>query len=178
MKTTIDNRNILNASSRENFKNNPVQYFTNWYVRGPFQHLPSEMYGKIMAMFYSLLKHTESKPITTVKEFQTELAKLDGPWNKEKEAIRLSLLNTDNTLTELKHKHFMHWMLNPFISGEKHSQLNHNLKEELELELNHYGDGKMNKTNDQAIEDSRSIEHKRAMDKIVQDQKEKNKEKQ
>ena len=167
IRVKINNMNRLDAAARENFKNDPTHYFTNWYIRGPFRHLPSEMYSKILELLYSLLKHTESKPITTVKEFQKELAKLDGPWNREKEAISLSLKENDEILTKIKHKHFMHWLLNPFIRGEQQSLINHNLKEDLELELNKYGDGKMSKTNDQATEDSRAIDHKRAMDTIA-----------
>ncbi len=160
-------RNLTNAASRENFKTNPLQYFTNWYLRGPLQHLSSEMYGKIAEMLYSLLKHTESKPITSVGDFQKELAKLDGPWNKEKEAMRLGFDKMDKTLTEIKNKHFMHWLFNPFIKGELNSTINYHLRENLQLELNKYGNGKGDQLNSEAVDSTRTIEHKRYLDKMA-----------
>ena len=158
MHASAESRNLLNASARENFKNNPIQYFANWYIRGPLSHLPSEMYGKLAEMLYSLLKHTDSKPITSVQEFQKELSKLDGPWNKEKEALKKGFETMDKALTEIKNKHFMHWILNPFIKGEINSKINFKLREDLQLELNHYGDGKSTLSNQEAIHQTRDIE--------------------
>lgn len=169
MHGSAEARNLENAASRENFKNNPLQYFTNWYLRGPLQHLSSEAYGKIAELLYSMLKHTESKPITSVKEFQEELKKLDGPWNKEKEALRLGFEKMDNVLTEIKHKHFMHWLFNPFIKGELNSTINYHLRENLQLELNKYGDGKNMQLNSDAVDLTRMIEHKRYLDKMAKE---------
>jgi hypothetical protein len=169
MVASANARNLLNASARENFEKNPIQYFTNWYIRGPLSHLSSEAYGKLAELFYKLLKHTESEPITSVTEFRKELSKLDGPWNKEKEALKQGIEKIDHALTNIKNKHFMHWMLNPFIKGELHSKINYNQKENLELELNKYGDGKGTTSNQEAYDKTREIEHKRALDKIAQD---------
>lgn len=170
MQASTEARNLLNASARENFEKNPFQYFTNWYIRGPFTHLTSEAYGKIAELFYSLLKNTESKPITTVEQFRKELKDLEGPWNKEKEALLKGFEIKDKALTTIKNKHFMQWVLNPFVKGDLHSKINYKLKEDLILELNHYGDGK-NTSNEAMLDNTRQIEHKRALDKIVKNQK-------
>lgn len=167
VKASGDARNLQNAASRENFEKNPVQYFTNWYIRGPLRHLPSELYGKVAEMMYALLKHTDSKPITSIDEFRKELSRLDGPWNKEKEAFKLGLEHIDKALTEIKNKHFMQWMINPFVKGELHSKINYKQKEDLELELAKYGDGKTVRTNDETQDRVREIDHKRKLDKLV-----------
>ena len=172
MHASAEARNLLNASARENFKNNPIQYFANWYVRGPLSHLPSEMYGKMAEMLYSLLKHTESKPITSVEDFQKELQKLDGPWNKEKDALRRGFETMDKALTEIKNKHFMHWLLNPFVKGDIQSRVNFKLREDLQLELNKYGDGKGTLSNQEAIDNTRDIENKRYLDEMGKEKKE------
>jgi hypothetical protein len=169
MKASAEQRNLMNAASRENLKTDPAQYFMNWYIRGPFKHLSSEAYGKLAEMLYNILKNTESVPITSVSEFQKELSKINGPWNREKEATRLGLEKMNTALTKIKNKSFMHWILNPFVKGELNSNINYKLKEDLIIELNRYGSGKDDYNNEAAIDSTRSIAHKRTLDKMATD---------
>ena len=144
IKEYADARNKSNSSARINAVKNPLQYLFNWYIRGPLTHLPSELYGKVIELIYKVFKSNSSGEIRSVQSFNKELEKIDGPYNREKKALKESLYQIDKHLTELKNKNFIHWILNPFVSGEGNSAVNHILKDNLEkLELKYsFGDTK------------------------------------
>ena len=146
LKAKIDGLNIQNAASRLNFEKNPIQYFTNWFINGPLRHLPKELYGKILELIYKIIKDKDSKDTISIQEFKKELEHINGPWNKEITALRKSIKFLENANAEIKNKHFIQYIINPFVSGKVQAELTYAQKQIIEELIAKYGDGNVKRT--------------------------------
>ncbi|MFA7129278.1 MAG: hypothetical protein WC136_08925 [Sphaerochaeta sp.] len=172
LKNSVENSKLLNIASRENFKNNPLQYFLNPFIRGPLFHTGSEVGGLFGELLYKVLKNKNSKPIESMDQLKKELDTLlkdpdykNSPWEKEVFALIKAMDKTDQSIKHIKSKYFMHWLLNPLVKGPLSTKLMHATREKLEQAMLKYSK-QLNLSEKDKIEELRKIEHKQYLDNV------------
>lgn len=173
-KTSSEARKLQNLASRENYKQNPFQYFFNPFIRGPLAHLSSETYDGIVNILYKIIKNKDSKDIKSFAELKKELKKIEkkkdiefNPWEKDIITLIKGIEDINNTIENIKDKHFFQWLVNPFVKGKITTNFNNKHREQLEKAVLEYS--KASKISSQEKYDKiRQIKHLDTMDKIPQ----------
>lgn len=178
LKNKVEGSKLINITSRENFKNNPIQYFFNPFISGPIFHTGSEVGGLFGELLHKVLKNKNSKPIESMDQLKKELDVLlkdpdykNSPWEKEIFALMKAMDKTDQSIKHIKSKYFMHWLLNPLVKGPLSTKLMHATREKLEQSMLKYSK-QLHLSEKEKIDELRRIEHLQYLDNVSKNSKE------